>query len=269
MGPFPHDAPARKDQQGQPGRHRRLRVRRVRASRAGKACRAVRRAWAMRRSPGTGPRTSPSGARATSTTSSMPSRARMPCASSRSTAPARRPWPGASSMPSTPSTMPSPRARRPMKATTRRSTFRRSSASAARCSISSRPTARRARPTTPNSNGWASAIRSREGVGFYYLDHLTHNVYRGNMDKWWAFYRELFGFKQIHFFDIDGKHHRPGQPRDHLALRQDPHPAQRIQRTTTARSRNICGNTRAKASSTSPSAPRTSTTPPTGLPPTA
>lgn len=44
-----------------------------------------------------------------------------------------------------------------------------------------------------------------EGVGFYYLDHLTHNVFRGQMDKWWAFYRELFGFKQIHFFDIAGK----------------------------------------------------------------
>ena len=25
------------------------------------------------------------------------------------------------------------------------------------------------------------------------------------MDKWWAFYRDLFGFKQIHFFDIDGR----------------------------------------------------------------
>ncbi|MEW5421468.1 4-hydroxyphenylpyruvate dioxygenase [Amorphus sp. 3PC139-8] len=44
-----------------------------------------------------------------------------------------------------------------------------------------------------------------EGVGFYFLDHLTHNVYRGNMDKWWDFYRELFGFTQIHFFDIEGK----------------------------------------------------------------
>ncbi|MCB1461483.1 MAG: 4-hydroxyphenylpyruvate dioxygenase [Nitratireductor sp.] len=43
------------------------------------------------------------------------------------------------------------------------------------------------------------------GVGFYYLDHLTHNVYRGNMDKWWAFYREMFNFEQIHFFDIEGK----------------------------------------------------------------
>jgi len=44
-----------------------------------------------------------------------------------------------------------------------------------------------------------------KGVGFYYLDHLTHNVYRGNMDKWWDFYRELFSFKQIHFFNIDGR----------------------------------------------------------------
>ena len=43
------------------------------------------------------------------------------------------------------------------------------------------------------------------GKSFYYLDHLTHNVYRGNMDTWWAFYRELFNFKQIHFFDIDGR----------------------------------------------------------------
>lgn len=43
------------------------------------------------------------------------------------------------------------------------------------------------------------------GVGFYFLDHLTHNVYRGNMDKWWDFYRDLFNFRQIHFFDIDGR----------------------------------------------------------------
>ena len=44
-----------------------------------------------------------------------------------------------------------------------------------------------------------------KGLGFYYLDHLTHNVFRGNMDKWWHFYRDLFGFTQIHFFDIEGK----------------------------------------------------------------
>lgn len=44
-----------------------------------------------------------------------------------------------------------------------------------------------------------------KGLGFYYLDHLTHNVFRGNMDTWWDFYRNLFNFEQIHFFDIEGK----------------------------------------------------------------
>ncbi len=43
------------------------------------------------------------------------------------------------------------------------------------------------------------------GVGFNYLDHLTHNVHRGNMDKWFDFYARIFGFKQIRFFDIEGK----------------------------------------------------------------
>jgi 4-hydroxyphenylpyruvate dioxygenase len=45
-----------------------------------------------------------------------------------------------------------------------------------------------------------------KGVGFYYLDHLTHNVHKGNMDTWFAFYGDIFGFKQIRFFDIEGKH---------------------------------------------------------------
>jgi 4-hydroxyphenylpyruvate dioxygenase len=44
-----------------------------------------------------------------------------------------------------------------------------------------------------------------DGVGFYYLDHLTHNVYRGNMDKWFDFYARLFNFRQIRFFNIEGK----------------------------------------------------------------
>lgn len=43
------------------------------------------------------------------------------------------------------------------------------------------------------------------GVGFYYLDHLTHNVRKGNMDKWFEFYSKIFGFRQIRFFDIEGK----------------------------------------------------------------
>lgn len=43
------------------------------------------------------------------------------------------------------------------------------------------------------------------GVGFHYLDHLTHNVHKGNMDVWFDFYCRIFGFKQIRFFDIEGK----------------------------------------------------------------
>ena len=43
------------------------------------------------------------------------------------------------------------------------------------------------------------------GVGFYYLDHLTHNVQRGNMDTWYKFYSEVFNFREIRFFDIAGK----------------------------------------------------------------
>ena len=54
---------------------------------------------------------------------------------------------------------------------------------------------------------WLGAPNPKpEGVGFYYLDHLTHNVYRGNMDKWFDFYARLFNFRQIRFFDIEGKH---------------------------------------------------------------
>ncbi|QIG52459.1 4-hydroxyphenylpyruvate dioxygenase [Nordella sp. HKS 07] len=45
-----------------------------------------------------------------------------------------------------------------------------------------------------------------KGIGFYYLDHLTHNVFRGNMDKWFGFYAKLFNFRQIRFFDIEGKY---------------------------------------------------------------
>ena len=45
-----------------------------------------------------------------------------------------------------------------------------------------------------------------EGVGFYYLDHLTHNVYKGNMDVWFRFYGDLFNFREIRFFDIEGKY---------------------------------------------------------------
>ena len=51
---------------------------------------------------------------------------------------------------------------------------------------------------------WVATPKPK-GVGFHYLDHLTHNVQRGNMDVWFDFYQRLFNFRQIRFFDIEGK----------------------------------------------------------------
>ncbi len=47
--------------------------------------------------------------------------------------------------------------------------------------------------------------RNPKGVGLTYLDHVTHNVYRGNMDVWAEFYEKLFNFREIRYFDIEGK----------------------------------------------------------------
>jgi len=41
--------------------------------------------------------------------------------------------------------------------------------------------------------------------GLTYLDHLTHNVHRGNMVKWADFYEKIFNFREIRYFDIEGK----------------------------------------------------------------
>jgi 4-hydroxyphenylpyruvate dioxygenase len=43
------------------------------------------------------------------------------------------------------------------------------------------------------------------GAGLFYIDHLTHNVHRGRLDEWAHFYVRLFNFRQIRFFDIEGK----------------------------------------------------------------
>lgn len=51
---------------------------------------------------------------------------------------------------------------------------------------------------------WLEQSKPR-GVGFFYLDHLTHNVHKGNMDTWFNFYGDLFNFREIRFFDIEGK----------------------------------------------------------------
>ncbi len=43
------------------------------------------------------------------------------------------------------------------------------------------------------------------GVGLTYIDHVTHNTQRGNMDKWAKFYEDVFNFREIRYFDIEGK----------------------------------------------------------------
>ena len=61
--------------------------------------------------------------------------------------------------------------------------------------------------TSPYNEEYEWIAQSKPaGVGFYYLDHLTHNVHRGNMDKWFHFYGDLFNFREIRFFDIEGKY---------------------------------------------------------------
>ena len=45
-----------------------------------------------------------------------------------------------------------------------------------------------------------------DSAGLTLIDHLTHNVGRGRMDVWAGFYEKLFNFREIRYFDIEGKH---------------------------------------------------------------
>ena len=47
--------------------------------------------------------------------------------------------------------------------------------------------------------------RDPAGAGLIYIDHLTHNVHQGNMDTWAGFYEKFFNFREIRYFDIQGK----------------------------------------------------------------
>jgi 4-hydroxyphenylpyruvate dioxygenase len=43
------------------------------------------------------------------------------------------------------------------------------------------------------------------GAGLSVIDHLTHNVHRGRMEEWAGFYERLFNFREVRYFDIEGK----------------------------------------------------------------
>ena len=51
----------------------------------------------------------------------------------------------------------------------------------------------------------AAAAVDANAHGLTYLDHLTHNVHRGQMATWAAFYEQVFNFREIRYFDIEGK----------------------------------------------------------------
>jgi len=52
--------------------------------------------------------------------------------------------------------------------------------------------------------GWREA-EAANGVGLDILDHLTHNVKRGQMRTWSTFYNQIFGFEEQKYFDIKGQ----------------------------------------------------------------
>ncbi|WP_374469951.1 4-hydroxyphenylpyruvate dioxygenase [Phenylobacterium sp.] len=59
-------------------------------------------------------------------------------------------------------------------------------------------------------DGWeqipgAAEAEAANSVGLDLLDHLTHNVRRGQMRTWSAFYNQIFGFEEQKYFDIKGQ----------------------------------------------------------------
>src|ERR1700686_3039143 len=54
----------------------------------------------------------------------------------------------------------------------------------------------------------AGAEQHPRGAGLTYIDHLTHNVHRGRMEEWAGFYERLFNFREVRYFDIEGKLNR-------------------------------------------------------------
>ncbi len=51
----------------------------------------------------------------------------------------------------------------------------------------------------------AAEAEAANSVGLDILDHLTHNVRRGQMRVWSEFYGRIFGFEEQKYFDIKGK----------------------------------------------------------------
>lgn len=53
-------------------------------------------------------------------------------------------------------------------------------------------------------DNWEAKM-NENAAGMDYVDHLTHNVFRGNMDVWAGFYERIGNFREVRYFDIEGK----------------------------------------------------------------
>ncbi|MEY3012218.1 MAG: 4-hydroxyphenylpyruvate dioxygenase [Pseudomonadota bacterium] len=64
---------------------------------------------------------------------------------------------------------------------------------------------------SPTGRNWRAEVRPHaepmlvQDRGFYAIDHLTNNVQKGQMETWRAFYRDVFGFRDVRTFDIRGE----------------------------------------------------------------
>lgn len=58
-----------------------------------------------------------------------------------------------------------------------------------------------------NSHGFSliDGAKAPEGIGFEFVDHLTNNVEKGKKDEWSNFYKGIFGFTELQYFDIQGE----------------------------------------------------------------
>jgi 4-hydroxyphenylpyruvate dioxygenase len=56
----------------------------------------------------------------------------------------------------------------------------------------------------PDYEWLPGAEKMPRGFGLTFIDHLTHNLYVGNMQKWSDYYERLFNFREIRYFDIKG-----------------------------------------------------------------
>ena len=44
-----------------------------------------------------------------------------------------------------------------------------------------------------------------DSLGLIFIDHLTNNVPKGELNKWTDFYKGVFGFEEVRYFDIRGE----------------------------------------------------------------